>query len=296
MSFLDHFLPPLQHVVGEIMVNESSKVLATMGIKLLVDAASRPPSVSQSFRAVNFLAMSSTNEIIRIFHMASEKGGDVDVGDTIHSFACLLSAKSLDLSFMSVEMGTDLSNHILRSVELIFADSKEYHFQVAVAAIYQIINHFLTVCNIPLLQNLLQFMVTFVSKSGKTNTHRNILLMGIIHIFNRSPLLIAQTLSLFQISSEESALQYLIDVWFDLHPQIESPYNLHVSSHGMVELIKIYCDRGASSGFLTRIFRILLTTLAGVVKNELTISSAEVAERERMMIYVIISIIYKYIR
>ena len=205
---------------------------------------------------------------MRIMHFATDVECDIDIGEILKALVVLLSSKLFNITLFSNDLLEDLTNETLLCIRAIFSKQLDYNYTPAMGALFQLINHIPKI-SIQKLQEYIQETVRIIMNSGKTNNYRNLLIMGLIHIFNKNPFLIAESLGHLKVNdANETALQYLIEVWFELHSQLESPYNLHVSTYGLVELIQMYSIQGVSTGFLTRTLRLIIETLPSVTRNE----------------------------
>lgn len=268
-TFLEQFVPPMEHIIGEITGSQSNRIIANLSIKILVEGASRISTFSTYHNeAVYQLSNPAIQAIMRMMHFATDVECDIDIGEILKALVVLLSAKQFHINVLSNDMIEDLINETLLCIRSIFSKQLDYNYTPAMGALYQLVNH---IPKIPIqkLQEYIQETVRIIMNSGKTNNYRNILIMGLVHIFNKNPFLIAESLGHLQVGdTNETALQYLIEVWFELHSQLESPYNLHVSTYGLIELIQMYSIQGVSTGFLLRTLRLIIETLPSVTRNE----------------------------
>jgi hypothetical protein len=288
--FLEQFIPPIEHFIGELVGNQSSKMISDLAVKLLAESVSQTSSFSSyGPEASQRLSLPAIQAIMRIMHFSTDVDGVIDVGDTLHSLVILLSSKYFTLTSFP-QAGDDILDDFIQEtllcIRMIFTKCMDYNYSSAIGSLYQLVSHF---PNHPLrhgqergsgYQEFIQQTVNLIMSLGKTNNHRNILIMGLVHIFNKNPLLIAESLGHIQltnhsggeggrsVNTNETALQYLLEVWFELHPLLESPYSLSVSTNGLIELIQMYSLQGISSGFLIRVLRLLLETLPSVLRNE----------------------------
>lgn len=268
--FLDQFIPPVEHMIGELVGNQSNKTLSDLSIKLLADSISRSSLCSPyTSEAARRICLPTIQAMIRIMHFSTDVDGVIDVGEVLRSLIVLLSAKDFSVSFIPGDILEDLVGETLLCIRIIFTKLMEYNYLPAIGALCQLIIHFPNLTQSGGYQEYVQQTVNIILSLGKSNNHRNILTMGLIHIFNINPLLIAESLGHIKLNNtNETALQYLLEVWFELHPLLESPYSLTVSTNGLIELIRMYSLQGISSGFLIRVLRLLLETLPSVIRNE----------------------------
>lgn len=284
--FLEQFIPPIEHFIGELVGNQSSKIISDLAVKLLAESVSRTSSLSSyGPEASQRLSLPVIQAIIRIMHFSTDVDGLIDVGDTLHSLVVLLSSKyfiSASFSQSGDDILDELVQETLLCIRMIFTKCMDYNYSSAIGSLYQLISHFPSHQGQDRgngYQEFIQQTVNLIMSLGKTNNHRNILIMGLIHIFNKNPFLVAESLGHIQLTSlsgggesgvntNETALQYLLEVWFELHPLLESPYSLSVSTNGLIELIRMYSLQGISSGFLIRVLRLLVETLPSVLRNE----------------------------
>jgi hypothetical protein len=291
-TFLEQFVPPIEHFIGELVGNQSSKMISDLAVKLLAESVSRTSSFSAyGPEASQRLSLPTIQAISRIMHFSTDVDGLVDVGNTLQSLVILLSSKHFTPGFFSQNGGDDLIDDFIQEtllcIRMIFSKSMDYNYSSAIGSLYQLVSHFPSHSGKRShghghergngYQEFIQQTVNLIMSLGKTNNHRNILIMGLVHIFNKNPLLIAESLGHIKLINPsasggteggETALQYLLEVWFELHPLLEASYSLSVSTNGLIELIRMYSLQGISSGFLIRVLRLLLETLPSVLRNE----------------------------
>jgi hypothetical protein len=287
-AFLQQFLPPMDHLIGELVGNQSSKTISDLSVKLLVEGISRTsPSSPYSPEASHRISLPAIQAIIRIMHFSTDVDGLVDVGETLRAVIILFSSKHFNAQHLPTDLIDELVRETLLCIRTIFTKLMDYNYSCAVGCLCQLIIYFPhhlggdgemgrprggSESNIRrgCYQEYIQQIIHIIVSLGHASNHRNILIMGLVHIFNKNPFLIAESLGHMQLTgTNETALQYLLEVWFDLHPLVESPYHLSVSAHGLMELIRMYSAQGISSGFLIRVLRLLLETLSSVISHEI---------------------------
>jgi hypothetical protein len=285
-AFLDQFVPPIEHLIGELVGNQSSKTISDLSVKLLVEGISgTSPSSPYSLEASHRLSLPALQAMIRIMHFSTDVDGLVDVGETLRALIILLSSRHFSAQSLSAELSDELVRESLLCIRTIFTKLMDYNYSCAIGCLCQLIICFPRYLREDMgrprggsvegsgrgtgYEEYIQQVIHIIVSLGHSSNHRNILIMGLVHIFNRNPLLIAESLGHMQLTgTDETALQYLLEVWFELHPMLESAYHLSVSSHGLMELIRMYSAQGISSGFLIRVLRLLLETLPGVIRHE----------------------------
>jgi hypothetical protein len=128
--------------------------------------------------------------------------------------------------------------------------------------------HFLSVMDdLSNVISLLQHLVRLISTAKRDENNRNILTMGIVHIFCRNPQLVASALSGLTLPGGGDGLTFMIDTWFELHPLLESRYNRHISSLGMMHVMEMYLAQGVGEAFLHRVLQSVVQAV-GAVEND----------------------------
>jgi len=265
--FCEHYMAPLEHLIDSVTSGESgSKSICDMAIKLLVDAAARRNDDENSSNDV--LVVPSLRAIVGVMSTYVRSDGCVDIGDTLFSLLCLLSTTTLNLNNAPEELKRSLSAVSLQCVQQIFASFNEYMYSAAMGTMCQIATRLKDFTSEETLHKLLQCALDIVLNTGRGNNHRNIVIMGLVHIFCRNPVLVGRALNSVRVSPQQTALQYFFEAWYCLHPKLESPYSLAVSTAGLVEATRLYSQQGSSSGFLIRTLKVLLSTLQTLLLND----------------------------
>lgn len=271
-QFSTDFIPPIESVIASAKTGSSQKIICDAAIKLLVDASA--PGINKFTTCSTALALPALEAINTMMHisLSASRQSDscIDVGDTLFTFCALLSTGNISTlkNSISEELAVGVCCNIILCVNAIFETGVDYNYSAALGSFCHLFTTFSECVDPVSVKSTLQVVIEVAMNTDKSNNRRNIIVMGLVHIFSRCPSMLAEILTSMTISEDETALHFLLEDWYSLHPHLESEYSLRVSSRGIMEVIRLYSAQGVSEGFLFRTIRVLLGTLPILLRHE----------------------------
>jgi hypothetical protein len=271
-QFSADFIPPIESAISSAKTGSSQKIICDAAIKLLVDASA--PEVNKfttCSAALALPALDAINTMMQISLSASRQSDAcIDVGDTLYTFCALLSTGNITAlqKNISEDLAIGICRNVVLCVNAIFETGVDYNYAAALGSFCHLLTTFAECVDPSSVKATLQCVIGVAMETSKSNNRRNIIVMGLVHVFSRCPLMLAEILTSLRISQDETALHFLLEDWYALHPHLESEYSLRVSSMGMIEVIRLYSAQGVSEGFLVRTLRALLAKLPTLLNHD----------------------------
>ena len=253
-------------VLVESMVSSTASVLSNR-------AEERAEKETQGL--VSLLSIPTLQALTRMLDVSldsygqdTDEGYRIDVGDTLRSFNVYFSIKGLELCSVEEDVSNEIITLVLNSTMQILDSGDEYNYPAIAGCLSHLLVHFSRFVNeMEKFISILQHVVRLISESKPKDNIRNVLMMCIVHLFCRDPDLVSNSLSSMCLEGVGNGLGCMIDIWFELHPLLESRYNRHISTLGMMNVLEMYIFQGLGEGFLHRVLQLIVFAVNGI-ENE----------------------------
>jgi hypothetical protein len=285
--FCQVYFPQLEEIVGSMSLGENSKNLGDIAIRVLVESMGSSPGVGSSTTAggsyddesntiIHLMSDPTLRALCKVFELSlesnnqeSDEGYRIDIGETLRSVSIFFSIQGLDLSTLDNDLRNEIITAVVNAVHQILTDGDEYNYSAVCGCLSHMLVHFSDVMTgMDNVVVIIQHMVQLIHDVKPCENTRNILMMGIVHIFCRNPVFVSSALGTSTLQGGGNGLAFMIDTWFELHPQLESRYNRHISTLGMLHVVEMYISQGVGEAFLQRLLQLVVQTISGIEQTE----------------------------
>ena len=232
---------------------------------------------------ISLLGVPTLQALARVFEMSLSEGtplqGEggwyrIDIGETFRSMSMFFSIKDLHFSSLDSAIRNEIIADVLNSAHQVLCAGDEFNYPLVCGCVSHLLVHFADVMvDMSTVVVLLHHIVQLIFHAKHTDSSRNILTMGIVHIFCRCPALVASALGSLTLTGTGTGtgrdrggggggggngLAFMIDTWFELHPLLESTYNRHISTLGLLHVLELYLLQGVGEVFLCRVLQLVV--------------------------------------
>lgn len=285
--FCEVYFPRLEEIVADMRASESSKTLGDTALRSLVQSMSTQPCNSAISAApaavgggegstiISVLAGPTLQAVCRVCDLslqsysqdaAADDGLRLDIGETLRSLSLLLSSRGLDVSCLEAGLRAQVVSAMLQAARQVLSVAEEFNYSAVCGSLGLLLVHFsgdMSAEDQATVRAVLQHVVQLIHAAPRSDNNRNLLTMGVVHIFCRDPGLVTSSLGCLSLPGGGNGMSFMIDVWFELHTRLESRYNRHVSALGMLHVLELYLQQGVGEAFLRRLLQLVVQAVGG---------------------------------